>query len=168
MIDVTPSSDEMVVDNQARYYDNEWVRFTNQLSKNESLGKIAYYAKTCKFTPRAKKKIIMYCYALLGRNLAVTYIKNEHMWNILNADKAVIDSTLKLGLTNFDITDQFVMIMDAISLQFTIMCDQAIGGFERKQINTTKREISREETYPQLNGQSMIQKYLGKGKDDGY
>lgn len=162
-----PTSDEMVSDNQARYYDNEWVRFVNQLSKNETLGKIAYYAKTCKFTSRAKKKIIIYCYTLLGRNLAVTFLKNEQMWNMIQGDKAVVDSTLKLGLTNFDITDNFVLIMDAISLQFTEMCDAAIGGFERKQINTTNREITREERYPQLQQGNAIKQYLQK-QPEGY
>lgn len=163
-----PTTDEAFVDNQARYYDNEWVRFVNNLSKNETLGKIAHYAATCKFTPRAKRKIISYTYALLGRNLAVTYVRNEHERNMLYCDKAVLDAVLKLGVTNFDITPEFEIIVDMISIQFSIMTFQATGGFERKQINTTERRISREETYPQLKeGAGLVQKYLG-GKEEGF
>ena len=160
------TNEETVVDNTTRYYDNEWVRFVNQLSKNESLGKIAHFAANSKFTRRAKRKIIIYTYSLLGRNLAVTYIKGVSERIRLDCDKAVIDCGLKLGLTNIDITPEFIQICDMISLQYTIMCDQAYGGFERKQINTTERKISREETYPQLNqGGNVLQKYLGRGQE---
>lgn len=161
-----PTADESLVDNQVRYYDNEWVRFVNQLSKNESLGKIAHFAASCKFTPRAKRKIISYTYALLGRNLAVTFIRNEHERNMLYCDKAVLDAVLKLGLTNFDITPEFEIIVDMISFQFSVMAFQATGGFERKQINTTERRISREEVYPQLREEvGTIRKFLS-GKPD--
>lgn len=144
---MNPDEEKEVIeelDNQ-RIYDNEWVQFTNQLSKNESLKKIAYYATNCKFTPKAKRKIIMYAYALLGRNLAVTYIHDEHDRQMLFCDKAVMDSVLKLGLTNYDVTDEFEMITNAITLQFTIMVDQARGGFERKQINMRNINTSHEE-----------------------
>ncbi len=139
-----------VSDTDPRQYDNEWVRFINQLSKNESLQKIAYFASGSKFTYRAKRKIISYTYALLGRNLAVTFIKDEHDRNILYCDKAVIDSVLKLGMTNFDVTPEFEMICDMISFQFSVMCMQATGGFERRAINTQERRTHHEENYPQI------------------
>ncbi len=163
------STDEQVVDNASRYYDNEWVRFVNQLSKNETLAKIAYFAKLSKFTSRAKRKIISYTYALLGRNLAVTFIKNDYDRNMVYCDKAMLDAVLKLGLTNFDITPEFEQIVDMISFQFTVMTFQATGGFERKQINTTERRVQREETYPQLQGQgNVIQKFFGKKEEENY
>lgn len=160
------TGDEQCLENSARYYDNEWVRFINQLSKNETLNKIAYYAASCKFTPRAKRKIISYTYALLGRNLAVTYVRNEHERNMLYCDKAVLDSVLKLGMTNFDVTPEFEIIVDAISFQFSVMAFQATGGFERRAINTTERKVSREETFPQLNEDGRIQKLLKQKEEE--
>lgn len=166
---IEPTADEQVVDNQQRYYDNEWVRFVNQLSKNETLGKIAYFAKLSKFTPRAKRKIISYTYGLLGRNLAVTYIRNEHDRNRIDCDKAMLDAVLKLGITNFDITPEFEQIVDMVAFQYTVMVFQSTGAEERKAINTTERRISREETYPQLQGQgNVIQKYFGKEEEKNY
>lgn len=159
------TNEETVVDNSNRYYDNEWVRFVNQLSKNEALGKIAHFAAHSKFTFAAKRKIIIYAYALLGRNLSVTFVRTEHDRNMLYCDKAVIDCGLKLGLTNIDITPEFIQICDMISEQFTIMVFSSTGGFERRAINTTERRVSREEMYPQLTpgNDNTIKRLLGFG-----
>ena len=146
----------------ARIYDNEWVRFVNQLSKNEALSKIAVFAADSKFTYRAKRKLISYTYALLGRNLAVTYVQNEHDRNILYCEKAVIDPVLKLGLTTFDITPEFEVIVDLISLQFTIMTMQATGGFERKSINTNRTETSQDVSGLQQGDGGLISRFLGR------
>lgn len=133
-----------------RQFDGEWVRFVNQLSKNETLLKIAYFASNCSFTWRAKRKIISYTYGLLGRNLAVTFVRGEHDRNILYCDKAVMDAVLKLGMTNFDLTPELEMITNMVSFQFSVMVMQATGGFERRAINTQERRINKEETFPQL------------------
>ncbi len=148
-----------------RQFDNEWVRFINQLSKNETLKKIAYFASGCKFTSRAKRKIISYSYALLGRNLSVTYVRNEHDRNILYCDKSVIDAVLKLGMTNFDVTPEFEMICNQIAFQFSVMVMQSTGGFERRAINTQERRTSHEENYPQIKQEggliSGVRKMIG-------
>jgi len=148
-----------------RTYDNEWVRFVNQLSKNEGLSKIAIFAKESNFTLRAKRKIIAYTYAALGRNLSVTFVRDHADRNLLQCDKAVIDSVLKLGLTNFDVTPEFEMICAMISQQFDIMLLQATGGFERRQINTTERRINREDTLNQTQPNvGVIRRYLNPGE----
>ncbi len=153
-----------------RQFDGEWVRFVNQLSKNETLLKIAYFAANSDFTWRAKRKIISYTYGLLGRNLAVTFIRNEHDRNILYCDKAVMDSVLKLGMTNFDVTPEYEMITNMISFQFSVMLFQATGGFERRAINTQERKVSREESFPQLTQEggiiNMAKNKLGMGHQE--
>lgn len=155
--------------NDYRQFDGEWVRFINQLSKNETLIKIAYFAANSRFTWRAKRKIISYTYGLLGRNLAVTFVRGEHDRNILYCDKAVIDSVLKLGMTNFDLTPEFEMITNMISFQFSVMVFQATGGFERRAINTQERKVSREESFPQLTHEggivNMAKNKLGIGQN---
>lgn len=145
----------------ARIFDNEWVRFINQLSKNEALSKIAMFAADSKFTYRAKRKIITYTYALLGRNLSVTFIRNDHDRDLLYCEKAVVDSVLRLGLTNFDVTPEFETIIDLISLQFTVMIMQATGGFERKSINTNRTETSQDMSNLQQGNGGLIARFLG-------
>jgi len=167
---MTQGAFEEAPNDDPRQYDGEWVRFINQLSKNETLSKIAYFAANSDFTWRAKRKIISYTYGLLGRNLAVTFVRNEHDRNILYCDKAVIDSVLKLGMTNFDLTPEFEMITNQISFQFSVMVMQATGGFERRAINTQERKVSKEESFPQLTQEggiiNMAKNKLGMGQQE--
>ncbi len=85
-------------------------------------------------------------------------------------DKAVMDSVLKLGMTNFDVTPEFEMITNMISFQFSVMLFQATGGFERRAINTQERKVSREESFPQLTQEggiiNMAKNKLGIGHQE--
>ena len=146
-----PNVEEAIADamgeDETLRYENEWVWFVDSLSTNQSLDKIAYYAMKCRFTSRAKRKIIAYTYSLLGRNLSVTQINTPHDLTRFDNDKAVIDSLLKMGLTNFDITDEFLMIVSMIQLQYDTMISQSKGGAERKAIITTGKVIKAESLY---------------------
>jgi hypothetical protein len=81
-----------------------------------------------------------------------------------------MDSVLKLGMTNFDLTPEFEMITNMVSFQFSVMVMQATGGFERRAINTQERKVSREETFPQLSQEggitNMVKSKLGIGQQE--
>jgi hypothetical protein len=128
-------------------YDSEWVRFMNQLSKDSSMASLVGYLKKVSLTPRAKGKLRMYITTLLDAEFAVSKIRNrEDFWSVLD-EKNILDADLPLGLCRFDITPEFIHIIDLVSSKWQIKILRSFGGFERGMLATQRTEsISEERT----------------------
>lgn len=127
-------------------YDNEWIKFVNKLSKNQSIREIAEYIEETQWTDRQKKTIMAYAKVVLGDGLSTTYFVNYTDYMMCYDDKALIDCDLPLGMTRFDITPEFNLLIGLINLHFGIETRKSKGGFIIKRIATQRHEIMHEES----------------------
>jgi len=126
-------------------YDNEWVRFLNIISSDESLVHIAGYLRQISLTNRAKTKLTVYIQTLLDREFTVSRIRDSGDYMRVLDDKNLIDADLPLGLTRFDITPEFQHVINLIRIKFGIKIRRSLGGFERKVMATQRQETVTEE-----------------------
>ncbi len=125
-------------------YDNEWVRFLYALSKDSSLSPILRYIESSFLTSKAKRKIMIYTLLLLDKEFAVSRLVKGNDFMFIVDDRDLIDADLYLGLTRFDITPDFLHIINMVRIKFAIKTRRSIGGFERKIIATHRTEVSNE------------------------
>ena len=126
-------------------FDNEWIKFMSNLAKNETLQDIVDYIESVYWTDRQKKTIMAYAKVVLGRNLSTTYFRNYTDYRMLYDDKALIDCSLTIGMTCFDITPEFNILIGMVNLHFGIESRKSIGALFLKRIGTQRHEIEHEE-----------------------
>ena len=126
-------------------YDNEWVKFLNTLSDDESLAMIVAYIKAVELTDRAQDRLRIYVSTLLDKEFATSMILDRDDYMRLMDDKNLIDADLFMGLTRFDITPEFQHIINLIRIKFGIKIRRSFKGFERKAIFTHRGENINEE-----------------------
>lgn len=127
-------------------YDNEWIKFVHKLSKNQSIKDIAEYIESIQWTDRQKKTIMAYAKVVLGDGLSTTYFQNYTDYLMCYDDKALIDCDLALGMTVFDVTPEFNILIGLINLHFGIETRKSKGGFILKRLATQRHEILHEES----------------------
>ncbi len=126
---------------QDKRYDTEWIKFMLDLSKNDSINDIVDFINANSWTTRQKIKVMSYARVMLGRNLATTFIVSARDHQMVFDDKALIDVDLALGMTTFDLTPEFNILLGMISLHFGIETRRSRLGFWTKRIGTHTTEI---------------------------
>ena len=127
-------------------YDNEWVKFMSDLSKNESTEDLATFIKHCEWSTRQQNTIMAYCRIILGRGLGTTFLREGTVdMYVLRDKKAIADCDLYLGLVRVDITPEFNELIDLIDAHFFLESQKSIGGFYIKRAGLQRIEVERED-----------------------
>lgn len=145
----------------AQYYDNEWIKLLSQLAENKSIKNIVQYIEGGTWTDRQKKTIMSYARIVLGNGLSTTFFTNENDYRMFYDDKALIDCDLTLGMTTFDLTPDFNILLGLINLHFGVESRKSKGGMFLKRIGTSRTEFSREEGTKQPGIKEKIETKIG-------
>lgn len=127
-------------------YENEWVKFMSQLSKNSSVKDIADYINSVHWSRRQKKTIMSYSQVILGNIFSTTKFENERDYRMLYDDKALIDCDLTVGLTRFDLTPEWNILLGMITIHFGAVSRMSKGGWFVGRIGAQRHEIVQEES----------------------
>ncbi len=109
--------------------EEKWIKFREQLSKNPSRKDILSFINDNEWTDRQKKTIMKHMNSI--DSLLTRDLKDENDLQRLNDDKAIVDCDLMSGMTNFDVTPEFNILIDFINIQFGIESRQARFKFKR-------------------------------------
>jgi len=126
-------------------FDNEYLKYIAQLAENKSIADLVEYIENGKWSDRQKKTIMSYTRIVLGNGLSTSYLKNYNDNQALFDDKALIDCDLPLGMTTFDLTPEFNILLGLINLHFGLESRKSVGGFFLKRIGTQRHEYEHEE-----------------------
>ena len=85
---INPELVQNIVSGDAAY-DNEWVKFMSQLSKNKSVNDIVEYINTVHWSRRQQKTIMAYSRVILGGVFATTNFQNHNDYRMLYDDKTI-------------------------------------------------------------------------------
>ena len=163
-ISVQPQGNELTEEEKvamAQYYDNEWIKWIARLSENKSLKDIVDYINGGTWTDRQKKTIMSYARIVLGDGLSTTYFMNERDYAMFYDDKALIDCDLTLGMTVFDLTPEFNILIGLINLHFGIESRKSKGGMLIKRIGTQRHEIEHIDSNKEQGFKEKIENKLG-------
>ena len=126
-------------------YDNEWVKFMSQLSKNRSVKDIAEYISKVHWSRRQRKTIMAYSQVILGDIFATTNFRDRLDYMRLYDDKALIDCDLTIGLTRFDLTPEWNILIGMINIHFGAVTRMSKNGWFVGRIGAQRHEIVQEE-----------------------
>lgn len=144
--DYLPPSKETIMDEFTQtQYDNEWVKFMSQLSKNNSVKDIADYISKVHWSRRQKQTIMAYSQVILGNSFATTRFTDHRDYRMLYDDKALIDCDLTVGLTRFDLTPEWNILIGMINIHFGAVARMSKGGWFVGRIGAQRHEIVQEE-----------------------
>ena len=132
--------------NQGYTYDNEWVKFMSDLSRNESALEIVKYIDNVKWTDNQKKTLVMYTRGSLGRGLSTSYLTGKTDYLRALDDFELIDTTLTIGLTRFDITPEFHHVIGMINAHRKLDLRRSMHAYFVGRIGTQTTEFVHEET----------------------
>lgn len=141
-LDSNPELKQTILSEQ---YDNEWVKFMSQLSKNRSVKDIADYINSVHWSRRQKKTIMSYSQVILGDIFATTNFQNTTDYRMLYDDKALVDCDLTVGLTRFDLTPEWNILIGMINIHFGAVSRMSKGGWFVSRIGAQRHEIIQEE-----------------------
>jgi hypothetical protein len=133
-------------------YDNEWIKFLSTLAENDSLKDIVDFINTTSWTDRQKIKIMAYSKVMLSRGLSTTYITGITDYRRLQDDFTLVDCNLILGMTVFDITPEFNILVDMIKMHFGIEIRRSKGGHFIERIGTQRMEVAHDTTQRNTEG----------------
>lgn len=123
-------------------YDNEWIKFLAKLAENDSLKDIVEFVEKTEWTDRQKAKIMSYSKIMLGRGLSTTYITGMTDYRRLQDDFNLVEAEVIFGMTTFDITPEFNMLMDQIRFHFGVETRRSKGGHFVERLGTQRTEIA--------------------------
>jgi len=126
-------------------FDNEMIKFLRELAKNESVKDIVAFIEANDWTDRQKSTIMHYAKIVLGRNLSTTFITSNVDYLMLKDDKALIDCDIPLGMTTYDMTPEFNILMGMVRLHFNIESRKSKGGKFLNSIGKQTHQIIHEE-----------------------
>lgn len=126
-------------------YDNEWVKFMSELSKNKSLNDIVDYIKSVHWSRRQKNTLMSYCRIVLGDVFSTTKFEDDHDYRMLYDDKALIDCDLTVGLTRFDLSPEWNILIGMINIHFGASSRMSKAGWFVGRIGAQRHEIYQEE-----------------------
>ena len=136
----------------AQQYDNEWVKFLKDLAENTSVKDILDYIEANKWTDRQRKTIMHYSKVVLGRGLSTTFLTSQIDYLMLKDDKALIDCDIPLSMTVYDMTPEFMILMDMVRLHFNIESRKSKGALFLKGIGKQTHRIEHEEVMKDKQG----------------
>lgn len=126
-------------------FDNEWVRFMSELSKNKSVKDIVSYIDSVHWSRRQRQTIMAYSKVILGDIFATTNFQNPNDYRMLYDDKALIDCDLTVGLTRFDLTPEWNILIGMINIHFGAVSRMSKAGWFVGRIGAQRHEIVQEE-----------------------
>lgn len=126
-------------------FDNEYVKFMNQLSKNESMKELVSFINSVHWSRRQKVTLMAYCRVLMGNRFSTTNFTDQRDYRMLFDDKALIDCDLTVGLTRFDLTPEWNILLGMITIHFGADARMSKAGWYVKKIGTHRHEIDQEE-----------------------
>lgn len=126
-------------------YDNEWVKFMSELSKNNSVQDLVNHINSCHWSRRQKKTLMVYCRTILANRFSTTNFKNMYAVRTFTDNKSIVDCTLDLGLTRFDLTPEWNTLLGLINLHFEAIVNMSKEGWFTERIGTQRHEIYQEE-----------------------
>lgn len=150
--DVTVMMQENLALKNQYNYDNEWIKFLAKLAENDSIKDIVNFIEATKWTDRQRYKIMAYCRVMLGRGLSTTYITGMNDYRRLYDDFTLTDCNLLLGMTRFDITPEFNLLIDMVHLHFGIESRRSKGGHFVERLGTQRTELVHEELHRDAGG----------------
>lgn len=151
---------------EQQQFDNEWIKFMSNLAKNESAKDVVDYIDSLVWTTRQKKTIMAYAKVMMGRGLSTTFFTGYTDYRMLYDDKALVDCDLPLGMTRFDVTPEFNLLIGMINLHFGIESRRSKGGFFTKRIGAQRQEIIHEEhTREKMGFADRIKNKFGMGSE---
>lgn len=134
-------------------WDNEMIRFFAELSKNESVKDIIKFITDNEWSDRQLSTIRHYVKVVLGRGLSTTFITSQTDYLMLKDDKALIDCDIPLGMTTYDMTPEFNILMGMVRLHFNIESRKSMGGKFLNSIGKHTHEFVHEDRIkPQTTG----------------
>ena len=139
---IDPELEKEILDTQ---YDNEWVKFLSDLSKNKSVDDIVSYINSVHWSRRQKNTLMSYCQVLLGNRFSTTNFQDPHDYRMLYDDKALIDCDLTVGLTRFDLSPEWNVLIGMINIHFGAAARMSKGGWFVGRIGAQRHEIYQEE-----------------------
>lgn len=146
-------------------FDNEWVRFMHELAKNKSLQDIVNYIESVHWSRRQRKTIMSYARIILGDIFSTTNFINPHDFRLLQDDKALVDCDLTIGLTRFDLSPEWNILINMINIHFGAAARMSKGGWFVERIGAQKHEIYQEERLRERTGyKEKISNVLGFGE----
>ena len=126
-------------------YENEWVKFMSELSKNKSVKDIVVYIDSVHWSRRQQKTIMAYCKVILGDVFSTTNFHDPNDYRMLYDDKALIDCDLTVGLTRFDLTPEWNILIGMINIHFGAVSRMSKAGWFVGRIGAQRHEIVQEE-----------------------
>ena len=146
-------TEQNVIDQDERDYDNEWITYISSLAKNQSTKDIADFINSVDWTDRQKNTIMHYAKIVLGDGLSTGFIDGYRGFQRMKDLKSLTDCDLTLGMTTFDITPEFNILRGMIDMHFELELSKSVNGFFVKRIGTKTHEIQHEEkTRPKEQG----------------
>ena len=143
-----PETRELTEEEKAlivQQYDNEWIKFLSDIAQNKSVADIVSFIEANQWTDRQKSTIMHYAKIVLGRGLSTTFITSNVDYLMLKDDKALIDCDIPLGMTTYDLTPEFNILMGMIRLHFNIESRKSKGGKFLNSIGKQTYQITHEE-----------------------
>lgn len=145
-------------------FDNEWVRFMSELAKNKSVKDIVEYINSVHWSRRQQKTIMSYARVILGDVFSTTKFEDPRDYRMLYDDKALIDCDLTVGLTRFDLTPEWNILLGMINIHFGAAARMSKNGWFVGRIGAQKHEIYQEErTRENIGMKDKIKDGLGLG-----
>ena len=122
-------------------FDNEAIKFLNELSKNESLKEFIEFIKSTEWTDRQRKAIIYHLKITLPRSLSTTYLTSLIDQEKLYDDKRLIDIALTLDMTTYDLDADWDRYKTMHELHFKLEARKSKGGKFLNQIGKQTHRI---------------------------
>jgi len=133
-------------------FDNEAIKFLNELSKNESLAEFVNFIKNTDWTDRQRKAIISHLKITLPRSLSTTFLTSLVDQEKLYDDKRLIDIALTLDLTTYDLDADWDRYKTMHELHFKLEARKSKGGKFLNQIGKQTHRIEHDQGETQKQG----------------
>ena len=144
-------------------YDNEWITFLAKLAENESVKDIVEFIAGCQWTDRQKHKIMSFSKIVLGRGLATTYLSGFIDYRRAIDDYELCEAELILGMTCFDITPEWIELLDLITKHHNLELRRSKGAHFVENLGKQRIEVSHDEPRRDAQGfkEKLWQKFTG-------
>lgn len=142
--ELNPSQNKYEDPDTENNFDNEFLKYIAQLAENKSIGDIIDFIERGRWTDNQKRVIMSYAKIILGNGLSTSYLMPNSYQNLFD-NKALVDCDLSLGMTTFDLTPEFNILLGLINVHFELESNKSVGGFFVKRIGTQRHEYEHEE-----------------------
>ena len=142
--------DEQILANAQ--FDDEAIKFLNELSKNESLKEFIAFIKNTEWTDRQRNAILSHLRITLPRSLSTTFLTSLVDQERLFDDKKLIDVSMGLDLTTYDLDADWHRYFTMHELHFKLEARKSKGGKFLNQIGKQTHRIEHDQGETQKQG----------------